>query len=812
MLSAMLQDLRYGARALRHRPGFALAAVVTIALGLGPATAMYSVVDKVLLSPLPYPEPGELVRIGSTFPGGQIGPIPGPLLQDWQRVGIAPFGPVAGLMNEEVEVPAEGGAPERLHAAMVSASLGSLMGLDLEHGRWFSESEDRKGVQRVAVLTHSVWQQRFGADADVVGREITLDGAPVVVIGVASQSFHPPTALGARRVDLWMPLMQAKQDLDVHDNWFLRVVARLPESAEPDAALRDLQARSDQLIESYPAEAWADTDFILQVASLHDLTVGSARETLTPLGLAVVMLLLTACVNLAHLNLARGRDRVAELALRGALGASRGRLVSQLLMENVLIGVAGAAAAIGLAALGLRLFLTYGPGNLPRLGEVALDLRVMATAAAMLFVAGLGFALLPAWSAVRGAGGGVAGGAGRSGPVTRRGRSVLVSVELALALVLLAGAGLLGSTYWSLINVDPGFRTDDVLAVNVTVRDRYSSPEERMAAFESIRGAIATAPGVADVGLAMGMPFGDIGVAGSVVVEGREIDPDAGPDFIGWGTADAGYFRVLGLQVGEGGRIPSEEEYDSGAFLALVNQTYVDRFLDGRSPLGTRFQVGRTGADAPWWEVAGVLPSHKQSRLDRDPFPQVYVPYRAAHSTFPTIEFLVRPSSPGSVTAAQLREAVWGFDPNQPIGWVSTLDARIADSVVAPRCHAGLLALLAGTGLALAAAGVFGTVAYAVRQRRREMAIRRALGATAGAVRRQVVGENLIWVVLGLGIGIVGAYPLSKTLESLLFGVEPTSLWILLPASLVLAFVAILAAYLPARDAGNVDPAVSLRH
>lgn len=811
MTSAVLQDLRYGARALRRRPGFALAAVATIALGLGPATALYSVVDHVLLRPLPYPAPQELVRIGSTFPGGQIGPVPGPLFQDWERRGAEPFTSLAAILVEHAELPAEGGAPGRLRIGAVSASLGPMLGLEPAFGRWFTAADDRRGSEAVTVLSHAVWMRRWGGDPSIVGRPIDLDGKPVTVIGVTPAGFHAPEAIGLSGVEAWIPLHHAKQDLDTHDNWFLRVLARLPASVPAPEAVGALQDRSDRLIEDYPSDPWGEIDFTLQSAGLRDLTVGSSRETMTPLMLAVALLLLTASVNLAHLNLARGRDRLDELAVRGALGAGRGRLVGQLVMESLLTGVVGALLAVGMAAAGIALFRSYGPGDLPRLDEVTLDLRVLSGAGTLLLFAGVGFALVPDLSAVRHAGVQGFGRLASGKRVAQRGRGALVAAELAFALMLLAAAGLLGRSYWNLVSVDPGFRTDRVSALHLTLRDRYETGDARLSAYSAIRDRLAAVPGVEAVGTVNGLPFGDTGVGGTVVVEGRVTDPAAGPDYVRWATTDDGYFRALGIAALPGGRLPDAGQFSAAAHVAVVNQAFVARFLGGRPGPGARIQVGRTGEDAPWWEILAVIADMKQGRLDRDATPEVYVPMRAAHFVFPDAEFVVLAGAGARVDANQLRSAVWAADPNQPVGWVAALSDRIEGSVVAPRFHAGLLAFMALTAVLLAAAGVFGTVAYAITRRRRELAIRRALGATASGVRSQVVRENLSWVVLGLAVGVAGCYPLSRTFTGMLFGVEPMSFGVLAPTTLTLLALGVVASWVPAVRASRVEPACTLR-
>ncbi|MDX1394500.1 MAG: ADOP family duplicated permease [Gemmatimonadota bacterium] len=804
-------DLLHSLRAMRRRPQFFTAAVLTVALGTGATTTMFSVADGVLWRPLPYASPERLVLVGGTWPDGGLAPLTPPMFRDWARETRS-FESLAGALRQQLDLVAEG-EPKRFSAGAVSASLAPLLGVAPALGRWFAAAEDAPGSERVVVLGDLAWRTAWAADPAIIGRSVVLNERPHTVIGVMPPGFRPPEGLRIGETEMWLPLAHADIDLDSHDNAFVRALGRLAPGASAEAAHAELSSLSDRLIGGYPARGVYE-DFEVSQVSLHRETVGDIGPTLLVFLGSVGLLLLIACANVAHLFLIRGTERRSELAVRAALGARGSRLARQLMTESLVVAASGGALGLALATLGVRAFSAWGPSGIPRAVEIGVDHRVLLFSLALATVTALAFGFAPARRAARVHPSAAlkASGPGSGGGRTGRSRRLLVVAETGLTLVLLVGSGLLINTFVRLARVDPGFSTDGVIAMNLSLRSSYESRESRLQAYREIGERLAGVPGVAASGFSNGLPFGGGGSAGSLVVEGRVVDEDAPERYVGWQLVDDGYLSTLGVVAREGGLLTAADMRD-GATRVLVNEAFASEFWPGERGVGRRLKIIRTGPEDPWLEVIGVIPDLNQGNLARAAAPEVYLPYTQPPFIFPRMTFVARAGAEGGSSALipLMRQVVWDVDGAQPIDWVVPLEDRIAGSLVRPRFYALLLTTFATVALALALVGVYGTTAYSVGQRRRELAIRLALGASGGGVVRLVMRETCALLAIGILVGLASALGLSRVLGSLLYGVTGIDPATYGAVTLLLAFAAALAAYGPARRAGRRDPTVALR-
>ena len=801
-----LGDARSAVRTLGRRPGLSGTMILTLAVGIAGSTTMLSVIDGVAWRPLPYPESDRLVRVAGTFPTGGLGPVPGPLLADWQQASSS-FEALAGAMVESKDLEQNGGEPARLRAGAVSPEYGALTGLEMTLGRWFTVDDDLRDGPALTVLGHGLWLNRWGGDPGIVGRDIVLDGQPVTVLGVLSAEHEPPVSLNLGGVQLWIPLRQAATDVATHDNWFLRVVGLRRPDVEQSAALAELQSLTDRLVDDYGIERYRE-GFAVQLEDLRANTVASAREPVRLLMVAAVLLLLVACANVSTLCLLRSRERAAEFGTRRSLGASRAGLIRQLLVESlVLAGLAGLIGG-GLATAGIRLFSRFDPGDLPRVGELALDGRFVGIAVVVVFLTGLLSGLVPAVQLSRSSG---PGGTSRSVTSDRgasRLRGTLVAIEVALSLTLVTGSALLAASISRMVRVDPGFEPAGVHVIHLELARRYDTREQRTAFFYELADVLRGLPGVTSVGMGNGLPFGGGGAMGSVEVDG-EASADL-PDYVRWQLVDEGFFPTLGVEAADG-RLLDAGEVSGGAARVIVNRSFARAAWGSESAVGRRLKVIRTGDQAPWLEVVGVLEDFRQGRLDREVVPEIYVPLSQPPFVFPSMDFVVRGNLPPQVLAGSLREAVWRVDGSQPIGWIETLDRRIRASLARHHFYGAVLGVFGAAALFLVATGIYGTVATSIGQRRREIGVRMALGASRRRVRDEMARVGMIWISAGIlaGVGLSAAG--LKVTESLLYDVsvrDPASYAV---AAACLAIVGAAAVLLPTRRLSRIDPSESLR-
>ncbi len=811
-MSSLVQDVRYAFRSFRRAPLFVAVTLLTLGLGVGATTAIFSVVDTVLLRPLPYHEPQRLFQLGSTWPTGELGPVSPPIFFDW-RERSRTFTRMAAVVGANLDLVGDG-HPERFRAAGVSSELFDMLGVTPHIGRLLTRPDDHAGAERTVVLSHGTWQQRWGADSSIVGRRITLSGQPYTVVGVLPSGFTPPEAFRLAKTEMWFPLVFVEHDLASHNNHFLRVLGRLADGVSIEIATDEMHSIVETLSSEYPAGASDIDGFRFQVQSLHRQTVGDIKSTLVPLFGAVLFLLLIACANVINLFLARGIGRQREIAVRCALGAGRGRILRQLVTESLVLTVIGGLLGAMVAVVGVSGLRALAPGNIPRLTEVIVDLRVLWFALALSVGTGVLLGIVPMAQFNR-RDKGIAfrqdARTASAGRTARAVRQALVIVEIALSLILLVGGGLLLNSFVRLRRVDPGFEARAVITVPLDLVNAYDDKESRATFYRSVLERLANDPDFEHVAVTTSLPFGSRGSAGSMVIEGRALDPNATDRYVRWQMVSADYFRSLGASILPAGRDFTADDESAQAQVAVVNEAFAREFSPERDAVGRRLQIISTGAEAPWRTVVGVVSDFKQGNLSASVAPEVYLPYTASRLLFEGVDVVVRTGQPVAVTAQRIRTAIWQVDPGQPVGVAIPLEQAIAASIVAPRFYTLLLGSFAVVALVLASVGVYGTMAFLVGQQRKEIGIRAALGASSSTVSRFVVGQGARLAAAGMFLGILGAMGLSRFLSDFLYGITPTDPVTFLATAAILGGVAISAAYIPARRAAQVDPIVVLR-
>ncbi|MPY86907.1 MAG: FtsX-like permease family protein [Luteitalea sp.] len=824
-MSTLIRDLRYAARSLRRSPAFTTIAVLTLALGVGATTAIFSVVDGVLLRPTPFEQMDRLVMVWETdrHSGTVREPASDPDYLDFREQSTR-FEELAAFAGDETTLMPGAGDPIRLAALRVSHEFFPMVGIRPLLGRTFTKQEDRPGGPRVALIGEALWGQLFSRDPAVVGRQIRLNGALHTVVGVlpAGADFGALQIFGAaayRRsfadrgggvdVDVWVPLQASPENSRGYHGSF--VMGRLAPGVTPMTAQQEMSGIAADLERAYPKNDGRG----VFVESLGDVVFGPVRPALLVLLGAVALVLLVTCVNVANLLLARGTSRAREVAVRGALGAGMGQLTRQFLVESALLTLMSAGVGIIVADMGVDLLRVMAPADIPRASLVSIDGRVLLTTLAVSTFVALLFGMLPAWQARRldllDALKGDAGRAASAGREHRRFRAALVVVELSLAVILMVGAGLLIKSLWQLQQVDPGFRTTGVLKAQYQLpEDRYvrdTSPERDSSEIrrfsETLVSRIRTIPGVEAVALAAQDPL-DAGATDTLVVVGREAEARGWPEPSLRGVS-AQYFRTLGVPLLEGRLFRASDETSEAATVVVINDAARRRYFAHHDPLNQRMRVA--GLECT---VVGVVGNERIHGLTEVAPPAVYFPFG---KLLPRLSqtLLVRFAGDANVLGDTIRGVVGELDPGLPIYGVETLQQTLSNSVGQQRFTVLVLGLFAAVALFLAAIGVYGVLSYAVSQRTREIGIRMAVGADARDVRRLVLGEGLRFTLVGTGFGILAALGLTRLLASLLYGVSARDPWIFAAVFLLLGSVALLASYLPSRRAARVDPIVALR-
>jgi putative ABC transport system permease protein len=811
-MNGVAQDLRHALRALGRAPGFAAVAVLTLALGIGANTAIFSVVDAVLLRPLPFPEPERLVMVRETSPRtGASGIHLSPANFELLRAESAAFSALGAYSMASANL-AGGGEPERLQAVQVSAGLLAALGVAPARGRLFAEDEDRAGRTQVAVLSDALWRRRFAADPGIVGRSLMLDGRAHTVVGVMPAGFRFPVQ--GEAMDLWLPLRP--EVLAEHPRArFLRVVGRLRPGVGEDQAAAEMSVQAARLQRHDPTN---NDRLGLMLLPLRERVVGDVRGPLVVLFGAVVAVLLVACANVAALLLARGARRQRELAVRTALGASRRRLVRQLLTEGLVLALLGGLLAAVTASWTLRLLVRWAPQDLPRAAEVGLDARVLLFTLLASLAAGLAAALLPALQVSRSAPLTTlkdAAAATTPPPARRRLRSALVTAEVALTLSLAVTAGLFARSFAALRGVDPGFRPEGVLTAQLVLSpSRYATAEGIFAVYADLVGRVSALPGVAAAGASTHFPFQNRW-RNPIAVEGRPAATPADLPLATISPVTPGYFAAMGVSL-RSGRVFSERDREDALAVAVVDEVLARQVFGGEDPLGRRIKLGAADGPSPWLEVVGVVRAVRESPL-APAVPELYLPLRqipAGIAPFVAtgLTLAVRTAGDPAPLAPALRTAVRAVDPDQPVFNVATLDELLSGSRADRRFQLALLGLFAAFALFLASLGLYGVVSQHAGERTRELGLRLALGARRGDVLRLVLRQGLGPVAVGIALGLAASAAVSRLLAGLLFGVGPADPLTFAGMALLLAGVALLAAYLPARQAMRLDPLAALRH
>jgi predicted permease len=792
VLQTALHDVRVAIRALRARRGFAFTALLTIALGIGANTAVFSVVHGIVLEPLPYTAPDRLVGL---WPGHFFSNAEMLFLQDrsrsLDRVELFSPGWSVTLIGD--------GEPAQLDAARTSAGLFDALGVRAHLGRTFRPGDDRRGTDRVALLSHALWTTRFGADPGIVDRQIRIDGAVHTVVGVMPAGFQ----FYQNGAELWTPL-----EIDP-TAWFHRGgtsvgVGRLAAGATLDGVEAELRTFIAPMREAFQYSADYGRD--ARVVSLHEMLVGNIRGTLLILFGAVGFIVLISAANVGNLLLVRAAERRREVAVRVALGATRARVVGQFLIESLTLSVAGGTLGLALGWVGVRMLRRILPADTPRIADVGVDYTVLVVCAAVVVLTGILFGLAPALLAANTPPDGAlrartTGDRGRSGA---RLRGVMVATEIALAFVLVIGAGLMIRTLWNLSRIDPGFRSEGV--VTFSLQSSLGEAARRRYYLDAVD-RIRQVPGVRDVGAIHHLPLSGYSWYSDLEVEGRPLAAGESPLRPGWRLILGDYFRAMGIPLRAGRSFDARDDTASTP-VAIVSEGFARQVWPGESPLGKRFVAGNATLRRAV-TVVGVVGDVRHDGLDRAPALEFYRP--ATQQLAGAMQFTVRTIGDPLPVAGSIREAVRSVNANVPIANMRSVDDVVSQSVAGPRVVMVLLLAFASVGVVLGAVGVFGVVAFAVSQRAHEIGVRIALGAGGGSITRMVLWNGMRHAVVGLAVGIAGALALSRVMRGLVFGIAPTDPVTYATLALLLLAVVAVASLIPARRATRLDPMEVLR-
>jgi putative ABC transport system permease protein len=796
----MLRDVRLAIRSLANTPLFTAAALTALALGLGTTAAVFSVVNGVLLEPLPVPDPDRLIYLRDSnppqFPTFSVSP--GNYLA-WQRQSRSFDSLGASVTNFHVLTGA--GEPERLRVDRATASLFTTLSVAPILGRYFAPDEDRPGGNPVVVIGDTMWRQRFGSDPSIVGRSVTLSGRAYVIVGVAPQTIH--AVIGDAQA--WVPMAFDDKEAALYGSHYLRAYARLRRDTSLDQARADLDRIAAQLEMAFPG---SNKGWRVLAVPMRESLVGSARASLTLLSSAVGLVLMIVCANVASLMLARGFSRQRELAVRVALGAGRSRLVRELLTEAAVLSLAGAAIGVPLAYGLLRTVTLLGPAALPRASNIELDGATLTFTLVTALLAPLVFGLLPALQVSRGDLRGSLAAAGRSvrGSVRARTRAVLVTAQIALAVVLLVSCSLLVRSFLRLQDVDPGFDTDNVIVAGLQVpTQKYPESGARMQIVTRWLERVRALPGVTAAGVTQSVPLANDFVA-SLEIEGQPPVAPTDRPRTNFYAVSAGFFDAMGIRLLRG-RTIEERDGEGAPRVVVINETFARRFFSDADPIGRRILV--TQGPAEWREIIGVVESTKQYGVGSDTTLQVYESYQ--QQFFSSVDVVVKTAVDPVALTNTMRAALREIDPEQPLGRVTTLQRLYDASLGQQRFSVSLFGAFAVIALLLSAIGLYGLVAYSVTQRRQEIGVRVALGATSRDVLALVSRQAVALAGIGILVGAVAALGVGRLMQSLLFATSPADVMTFAAVPVLLALVVVAATALPALRATRVDPLITLR-
>jgi putative ABC transport system permease protein len=820
-MHTLWQDVRFGARMLLKNPGISFVVILALALGIGANTAIFSVVNAVLLRPLPYDEADRLVSLAESSKTMAEFSISFPNFTDWRNQNHV-FEKI-GVYNRNSYNLTGGGDPERILTCQASADLFSALRVQAAIGRVFTVDEDKPGAIPVVVLSYGLWQRRFGGQSSILNQQLTFNNKSFTVIGVMPQGFQYPS-----RVEMWVPLGQLTGD----PNWQQRAnhngliaVARLKPGVTLAQAKTDLDAIAANLEKQYPDSNAGNG---IRIQPLLEVFVSGARPTLWVLFAAVGFVLLIACANIANLLLARAGARQKEMAIRAAMGAGRWRIARQLLTESVLLALVGGTLGLLVARWGIELILYISPNAIPRAREINLDWRVLAFTLSVAFGTGILFGLVPALQAGVVDVHGTLKETGRGTSQRHWLRSSLVVVEVATTLVLLIGAGLMVRSFYGLQKVDPGFSYEHLTSFTISLPPKkYPTVNERGQFFSSLLHNISGLPGVDSAAAASGLPLGNNGWQTSFLVDGKPVPPRGQTPMMEACLVTADYFSTMNIPLLRGryfdehddrswiagrdlSKLNEGEKDVAGANVIVIDEEFAHRYWPGEDAVGKRIRFG-TDQGAPLLTVIGVVGRVRMEGLSQDS-KRVQGYFAFAQMPFTGMTVIAKAAGDPNQLIAAMRRQVKAVDPDQPIYNIRTMNEIRSDSVAPERLNLTLLSIFAGIALVLAVVGIYGVMSYSVTQRTHEIGIRMAIGAQPRDVFRMVIGQGMMLTLVGIACGLAGAFGLTRLMSTMLFGVEPTDPATFAVIAVLLTVVALIACYIPSRRATKVDPVVSLRY
>ncbi len=817
-MESLIKDIRYGIRGLLKRPGFTLVALITLALGIGANTAIFSVVNAVVLRPLPYSEPERLLTLWETMPGSDRRSVAPGNFYDW-RTQNKTFEDMAATFYANFNLTSDG-EPERIDGATTTSNLMTMLGASAQLGRTFQADDDDHQDRHIALVSDGLWKRRFGSDPTLIGRSIMIDEIPHTVVGVMAKGFQYPSrsdlwVLGRNRSAVpWSLISQIPTNDWAHerDAHFISVIGRLKPGVSLSQAQSDIAGISGRLEQEFPK---TNGGLGSNVVPLHTQVVGDVRSVLFILLGAVGFVLLIACTNVANLMLARAGQRDREIAIRTAVGASRIRLIRQLLTESLLLSIAGGLAGLLVSIWAVDLFIKLSPGDIPRLSEASVDLRLLGFTLLVSLLTGVGFGLLPAFQATRTNLNSSLkeGGAKATDSRSRRvARNALVVTEIALAQVLLVGAALLAISYMQVSRINPGFNPERLLTAKIAPsRQKYPDPKSRAMFYTAVMDRLQNLPGVERAGMVMNLPLTGSSMNRGFRAEGR---PEPKPDenvTMDFQIVSPGYFATMEIPI-KRGRGLTESDTETTERVIVINETMARQYWPNEDPVGKRLAVGESSKETSWRTIVGVVADNRHASLSESPVPTAFIAYRQDLESWPRMGFVIKAKSDPASLVSAVKKEIASVDRGQPAYAVEPMNKLLQTSVAQRKFIMTLLGSLSGVALVLAMVGIYGVISFSVSERTQEIGIRMALGARAVDVLRMVLSQGMGVALVGIGIGLLAAFALTRLLTSLLFEVSATDLRTFSIVAAMLAAVALLACYIPARRATKVDPLEALRY